>query len=293
MSVLDLAARHRGDPTRTDWTPLPRVWENCIIPTYDGSGITTHPSIVDMGRKWNGYRWWQANTPFAGDDVKLENPSVWGSNDRWHWEVPHGLTNPLRKAPSGNGYNSDTELAWDEDNQRMVCMYREVTTETGTLMRAYTSTNGSSWVERPGALTTPTGGMSSPAIWRVGPGDWRMWSFGTAGPQMYSAPAVLGPWAHVSACTINGATASTMWHGDVIRYKDRWIGAYGRDGNRQCYLMTCSDDGITWTVDASTSANGTAYRPTLVQSPEADHIDVWTGTALQYYNRWHESRWPA
>ena len=282
--------RHRrSDPTFADWTPVPRTWELCTLPTYDGSGITTHPSVLDMGRKWNGYRWWQANTPFANDDIKLENPSIWGSNDRWHWEVPLGLTNPLKMAPPGNGYNSDTELVWDPDNQQMVCMYREVT--TSTRMWAFTSTNGSSWFET-GPLTVPAGGMGSPAIWRVGPGDWRMWSFGTAGPHMYEAAAVLGPWTHVAACTIIGATASTMWHGDVIRYEDRWIGVYGRDGDRKCIPMTCSDDGLTWTVDPNASM-GTAYRPTLVPSTVADHLDVYTGTAKQYYNRWHIGRWPA
>lgn len=290
MSVL-LTRDRRGDPTLADWTPIPRVWENCIIPTYDGSGITTHPSIVDMGRKWNGYRWWQANTPFAGDDIKLENPSIWGSNDRWHWEVPKGLTNPLRKAPGGNGYNSDTELIFDPDNQVMVCMYREVTTENGTRMLAYTSTNGSTWNEVPGALSFPVGGAGSPAIWRAGPGDWRLWAFGVSGLKVYTAPAVLGPWSFASTCTVTNVDPSTMWHGDVIRYRDRWIGAYGRDGNRTCYPITSSDDGLTWTA-GTVATMGTAYRPTLLPSPVSGYLDIWTGTSLQFYNRFHESRWP-
>lgn len=283
--ILSLAARRRGDPTLQNWAPVPRGWERSIIPTYDGSGITVHPSVVDMGRKWNGYRWWQANTPFPGDNERLENPCIWGSNDRWHWEVPNGLTNPLKQPPPAPGYNSDTELVFDPDTQRLLCFYREVS--VGTRIKVFYSTNGSSWYEHAEVVATVSD--PSPAIVRAGPGDWRMWTFG-ATPAVRTASDPLGPWSAATVLTFLGGPETQKWHGDVIAHQGRWLGVFGDSPARQVYTMS-SHDGLTWTV--SDTSRTTAYRPTMLPANVADHLDVYTGTALQFYNRWHIGMWPA
>ena len=287
--ILNLAARRRGHPG-PEVVPAPAapLWGRCTIPTYDGSGITVHPSVVDMGRKWNGYRWWQANTPFPGDNERLENPCIWGSNDCTVWEVPQGLVNPLRQPPPSPGYNSDTELTFDPDTQTMICYVREY--YSGIRLYAYTSTNGSSWHLHPEVIMTYTGEVS-PAVWRKGPGDWRMWCFFGGVLRMFTASNPLGPWTNAGDCTMTGGGAGSRWHGDVIRYKDRWIGIYSESPSRQHFTMTCEDDGMTWTV--SNTSIGTSYRPTMLPSTASDHLDLWVGTAIQYYNRKHESLWPA
>lgn len=280
------AARRRSATPEPIQAPSAPLWGRCTLPTYDGSGITVHPSVVDMGRPWNGYRWWQANTPFPGDDERLENPCIWGSNDCTVWEVPHGLTNPLRQPPPSPGYNSDTELVFDPDTQRMICFVREY--YSGVRLYAYTSTNGSSWHLHPQVVMTYTGEVS-PAVWRKGPGDWRMWCFTGGNMVMYTASNPLGPWTNAGTCTLPHLGVGTPWHGDVIRYKDLWIGIYSVSTQRVHYPMICTDDGLTWIAGAESI--GSSYRPTMLPSTAPDWLDLWTGTAIQYFSRRHESHW--
>lgn len=284
--ILNVAARRRSEVGAEAPTSLGVG----TFTTYDGSGIAVHPSVIDLGREWNGYRWWQGNTPFPGDDERLENPSIWASNDRINWTVPPGLANPLRKAPAHPGYNSDTELAYDPATGRLICFYREV--DSGTRIKAYYSTNGSSWTAHPNVVSEPsyTGAGVSPAVVYYGPGDWRIWMFGgSAAIQQWTATDPLGEWERGADSTVIGGP-SVRWHGDVIRYKGRLIGVFSSDGSRPTYTMTSDDDGATWQVSASSYGN--AYRPTLVQSTVADHLDVWIGTVKPYYQLWHQSRWP-
>ncbi|MHB1414314.1 MAG: hypothetical protein ACYC1C_03610 [Chloroflexota bacterium] len=77
----------------------------CAIPTYDGSGECTHPSVVDaaatVGGPWHGYRYWMAFTPYPNNRwrFRLENPSIVASHDGIQWVVPVGVKNPLVPPP--------------------------------------------------------------------------------------------------------------------------------------------------------------------------------------------------
>lgn len=284
MTLLDLTGRRRADTT----TPLPARWAVNTIPTYERSGSTVHPSIVDMGRKWNGYRWWQANTPFPADNERYENPCIWGSNDRINWAVPAGLVNPIDLAPPAPGYNSDTELFWDPDGQQMVLYWRQVAPAGNAFLKAATSTNGNSWHPQPISLALT--GLVSPAVCKNPAGGWLMWLFNDT--SMWSAPTPLGPWTREATCTFD-AGHSFRWHGDVIRHKGRWYGAYGNAPDRDVYTMV-SDNGVDWTVSPTPATPYSAYRPTFVPSTVPDHIDMWCGTtAVLGVLRVHESIWPA
>ena len=81
-----------------------------IIPisTYDGSGVTVHPAVLNLGNVWNGYQYWLAITPYPKGNDDYENPSIYASNDGISWVVPAGLTNPIEPFPGGiNNYNAD------------------------------------------------------------------------------------------------------------------------------------------------------------------------------------------
>ena len=69
-----------------------------LIPTYDGSNQSTHPSVLQFDTPWNGYRFWMAMTPYPFNYDGLEDPSVLASNDTKTWVVPDGLTQPLTPA---------------------------------------------------------------------------------------------------------------------------------------------------------------------------------------------------
>ena len=286
MSILKLAARRRGDTT----TPLPNRWNVNVVPTYDGSGSTVHPSVIDIGRKWHGFRWWMANTPFPADNERFENPCIWGSNDRVNWAVPAGLTNPLDLAPPAPGYNSDTELVFDPATQEMVCYWRQVSPAGIASLKLAVSDNGNSWHTQPTAIANMAGGVS-PSIAQAPDGTWRMWLFGIGVSTLWQASSAKGPWTKIADCTYDAGDPN-RWHGSVIRHKGRWWGAYGASPSRSVYTMV-SDDGIAWTVTPTPAHAYSAYRPTFRPSTIPDHMDMWCGTtAVLGVLRVHESIWP-
>lgn len=84
------------------------------IPTYEESGQTCHPSVLNVGYRWNGYRYWMANTPFPGGAASYENPSIWASNDGINWVVPDGIMNPIINKPIGaTSFNADSEIYFE------------------------------------------------------------------------------------------------------------------------------------------------------------------------------------
>jgi len=114
-----------------------------ITPTYDGSGVAIHPDVLYFENGWNGYKYWLAMTPYAGQDATLENPSMLVSNDGQTWEVPTGLTNPIIPYPGVGMFNSDTDLTMSPDGLTMYMVYREFSTLEKIFL--ISSTDGINW----------------------------------------------------------------------------------------------------------------------------------------------------
>lgn len=105
------------------------------IPLTD-SGYT-HPSMVHVPSKWNGFEFWLAITPYFGvissqpQPSDFENPHIFCGN--WNaektdivWQQPTGITNPIDIPPSADislGYWSDTHLMLGDDGY-LYCFYR-------------------------------------------------------------------------------------------------------------------------------------------------------------------------
>jgi hypothetical protein len=83
-----------------------------LIPTYEGSGETIHPSVEYFRENWNNYKFWMANTPYPTTIPALENPSVFASLDGIDWFIPAGLTNPV-EPDTVDITNADTELFYN------------------------------------------------------------------------------------------------------------------------------------------------------------------------------------
>ncbi|AKB76683.1 hypothetical protein MSHOH_0200 [Methanosarcina horonobensis HB-1 = JCM 15518] len=95
------------------------------IPTYDGSGQLTHPSVLYFSDGWNGHKYWAAATPYPNSDNKYENPSIYCFDVPYeNWSVPQGLTNPVIPGPSV-GFNSDPCLAHNKTSDELYCIYRD------------------------------------------------------------------------------------------------------------------------------------------------------------------------
>lgn len=313
MSIITIGARRRSggqsyltglyplalnnDPQQFPLPPASGVGRYdatvlCTIPTYDGSGRTIHPSVVDMSDKWNGYRWWLADTPYPNGREDLENPCIWGSNDRINWQVPEGLTNPLDD-PSQLGdpnlpYNSDTELVFDPASGLMVCFWRYVPNDgSPKVLRARTSADGSTWGPR---IDVRSPINLSPTITRRPDGTWLYRHFVSGSWAVADEP--LGPWTPATFASFNTLVSGSAHHGTVKWVGDRYVAIYTASGHPEyghTMCMSQSADLTAWSAPVYLPGHDgvlpAPYRPTLLLSTEPGWLDIWhsgSGSRVAY-----------
>lgn len=262
-----------------------------VTPTYDGSGNTVHPDVVDMGTAWNGYRFWMAHTPYPESDDAYENPSILASHDGVTWTTPPGVTNPLYPRP-GASYNSDVDLSYDPGSDELVLVYR-TEGKTGVHVIAR-SPDGVTWP----AAASPLAGWASPeqnvspAVVHMPDGTWAMWGLGSPSRTLrrWTAPNIDGPWSGPSECTGLGPQA---WHLDVVRIglvlyaiiDDAKETGSAYDG----IFVASSLDGLTWARNpavmiqrgiAGAWDRGSLYRATIQPHENGTHMRVWYGGCI-------------
>lgn len=131
------------------------------LQTYDGGNEGLHPSCLYFSNGWNGYKFWFVFTPYKNMDDAIENPCVYVSQDGEHFE-PLADANPLDNIllPKEQEYNSDPELVFNSDLNRIECWWRRVQrdkypTEEGKnreiIYRRYTY-DGKTWSEKEAML---------------------------------------------------------------------------------------------------------------------------------------------
>lgn len=157
----------------------------------------THPSMIHIPSKWNGFEFWMAITPTFGIIASqprpsdFENPHIFCGN--WNsekteiiWQEPVGITNPIDVPPPADlslGYWSDTHLMLGDDGY-LYCFYRGsaipsnyLNTSAGNHTRAIVykkSKDGVNWSNRTFVYSTTTScndkdiGLMSPAITQNG-----------------------------------------------------------------------------------------------------------------------------
>lgn len=97
------------------------------IETYDGGNEGLHPSCLYFKEGWNGYKFWFVFTPYKGMNDAIENPCMYVSQDGENFESLEGA-NPLDDItlPKEQEYNSDPELVYNSDLNRIECWWRRV-----------------------------------------------------------------------------------------------------------------------------------------------------------------------
>lgn len=241
------------ETARPGFAPEPTKLE---IPTHDGSGQVTHPSVVHIPRGWNGYEYWMAMTPYPSGKDSEEDPNIVASHDGDHWEVPRGVSNPLDDEPGGRGaYNSDTNLVLVDGTMYMT--WRKVTENRKVEFYMRTSTDGANWTE-PVLIATPTRNSLSQSLVRIGE-VWRMYAVQTSTGEnelVYWETTDLVPtpesWGATNPCGINSLGPDfEPWHIDIQHVNGSWYGLltvsrWNQNGvDSRVHLMR-SADGMNW-----------------------------------------------
>lgn len=97
------------------------------LQTYDGGNEGLHPSCLYFHDGWNGFKFWFVFTPYKGMNDAIENPCMYVSNDGEQF-LPLDGANPLDDItlPKEQEYNSDPELVYNSDLNRLECWWRRV-----------------------------------------------------------------------------------------------------------------------------------------------------------------------
>lgn len=314
MTLLTAGARRRGT-TPLPAEDIPYVMPTAapynapiyaITPTPAGTNGAVHPSVLDFGEVgWRGWRYWMAMTPYYATNDREENPCVIVSTNGFHWHVPAGLTNPIYPAPPAPRFNSDTDLEYDTENDRLVMIYRELLADGTYQTFIAASTNGVNWPATATALNWTRPGPSanqqvaSPAIIRRAAADW--WLFGvntvTNTIEYWRAADPLGAWAGPTSLGVPNLhdAWSLPWHLDVAwdgtafralldigpRYKGRpdglRTGTIAADGSAMIWAASNIMDPTMTEWD-----NLQLYRPSLALHEDGTHWRVWYSAEGRY-----------
>lgn len=296
VTLLTAAARRRTVPGVLPPPPyaIPttapyNVPEHLTTPTYDGSGNTVHPDVIDFWtshgiEEWNGYRFWMAHTPYPQSDDIYENPSILASHDGLNWETPPGLTNPIYPWP-GTGWNSDTDLSYDPNSDELVLVYRK----PNFVPQVARSSDGVTWPATPTQITwtLPSQQILSPALVRKTDGTWMMWGVGVTIPRSvytWTATTPEGPWATGPTCT---GIDPAVWHIDVIAHDGAYlaiVAAWDRYGTGVSDIrLASSSDGLAWAEGSPVIVEGILnrwdrnylYRATAQPHEDGTHMRLW------------------
>ena len=274
------------------------------IPTYvENDNSVVHPSVLYFENPWNGYKYWMAFTPYTNTDPKYENPSIAASNDGINWSIPYGVSNPIAKQPE-NGFNSDVHIFMDKNNEKMYCIWREVTADNKILIMS--SVDGISWSQEKTIIECEKNDCASPCV-IYDNGKYIMFGVDlfqsrTDGIQMYESDDPEGEWTYVKDIKIPGISSDKqLWHFELRKYYDEYfmvytvapLGYYGGCG--QLYLAK-SKDLVNWEItDKPIIQPGTwdnaFYKSSFIirEKDGQTFLDLWYGTTD--YEDEQNSRW--
>lgn len=257
------------------------------VPTPDGTGQATHPSVVDVPAGWNGHRYWMAYTPYAFANDALEDPVVAWSDNGAAWTSAGADSFPLDDAPGGVDFNSDTNAVLH--NGTLYVFWRR-SDSNGTKIWVRSSTNGTTWTAK--AVAWDPAGMSafSPSVVKTSTG-WRLWFVGGAANARKlryvdtTAAVPTSGWGSAVDAVTPLPPGREPWHVEVALLGGRWWGlltdtTVGLNGVDCEVRLMQSADGITWDVaatqlipklghshdslyKATMALTGTALKPTI------------------------------
>lgn len=195
------------------------IGSNAVAPlTIADGGGPIHPRVLDLGQQWNGYRYAMAFTPYQAQNNNIENTSIAVSNEppsaTQSWVNP-GVINPIFPEPV-DGYNSDSELVFDEANDLVWLVNRQDTTLGNNIISIKSSSDWVTWSAAITIFDVPSH-LLSPTIVRDG-NVFRAWFIGGGGANwglgtIYTStcPTMDGVWTTLVPCLQFNPIAGA-WH---------------------------------------------------------------------------------
>lgn len=255
-------------------------------PTYDGSGQTVHPDVVDTVTGWNGYRYWMGITPYPDGNDDYENPSILASADGNTWVVPAGLTNPI--AAPGAGFWPDPDLVFDGTRLHYFWAGH----------RYSYSDDGITWSSPVQVVSPPTLSEVSPAVVVVD-GTWMMWAVDvSASPNklfLRTASGPTGPWSAETECDIEVAAGRDVWHLDVCHIDGEYWSLLtdctaNVSGADAALRMAHSYDGVEWEVGTIEVIPRTAGTWAATHLYRSSMIPIFDDGDLVGFDVWYSAR---
>lgn len=212
----------------------PIDWTTRTIPTPYSPTHVLHPSVQYFEDGWRGYRYWMAYTPYPSSDPEYENPCVCASNDGATWTAQGAQ--PLVESPAGAEYNSDTDIAYDSANDRLVMVFRGGVSGTQRLY-VMSSSDGVTWTTPVQIYASAANGTSSSTdiaspslMWNSTTSKWEILGHnikdtGSAWPLVkITSSSLLSGWDAVfTTLTFTPLSGRKWWHSQFRRLSS---GAY-------------------------------------------------------------------
>lgn len=280
------------------WSMLAPAAESPLtVPTHDGSGSVTHPSIYYAPDGFKGFKYWMAFTPYPGGNDAHEDPNIVVSNDGVTWSVPGGLVNPLDDQPGKTIYNSDTHLTLGPGGA-LVLTWRTVdNTDSGrNTYYQRTSTDGVTWTPKRVIMSPSPGArhssIVSPALYWDG-SKWTMWAISSLpSPNELvrwtttDTQPTPESWGEPTVCNLGVIPADRdPWHVDIQKVGSGFMGLLndvrrgtaGVDGD--LYFMR-SADGVKWElspvpiVPKSSQLHDSIYKSSFVALGSGESLSL-------------------
>ena len=262
--------------------PLPSTAAT-MLTTYPPTENVIHPCMVELPEPLLGFKYISAITAFPNGPA-LEDPFVYGSNDRMNWTFLGNTPQPLDVKPAITGaYNSDTFITHDTATGDLIVGYRAYVPRDNTssaeansdvIIYIRRTKDGNTWTPREEIfrIQASVNIMLSPTvIYDPVGGLWHMWTIYRPNMHHWTAPSLSGPWTQDTA-TVSIAAFNVPQHHEV-----KWVGnrlvclLYSRgDGNLYFGVF---DDG-SWTNITWSQIGVVSPRPASIY--KASFLPVWS-----------------
>ena len=252
---------------------VPNVDYGLDIPSYEGSGKVTHPSVLYFKDGWNGFKFWMAMTPYPNSDNQYENPSIVASNDNVDWVEP--AQNPIAPLPPGRAFQSDPCIFMKGNTMEL--WYREHISVSGgytTELWRKTTTDGVSWTNKEKLFDNISFEVvRSPAV-RYIDGKYCMWYHTGETNSTYHIKYAESDdgknWTNVKALNISFPSNHVPWHLDAIV----------ENGKTEIIISSKTTDGSKWSLFYTSSENNDNFHDAIEIIRPDKRVGKWDSTNL-------------